>query len=178
MGLLFSSDIIILKMEYKHLSQEELDILGKLVTSGQIEVHDLPKGMYIGLDSMGPVRDSKTDTLFEGIPQVLNDFTSTLWDHNLALVVATNGPDLEGIDILNSLVVDAPAFAVTEGGGKIVYNTLVGLDEKTLAHPEELEALKTLEGRVKHDPVMKMLLENTEFNDEVALLLTLIDLIP
>ena len=51
-------------MEYKNLTLEEQSILLGLVQSRQITTEDLPTGIWVGLDSMGPARSSITDPLF------------------------------------------------------------------------------------------------------------------
>jgi hypothetical protein len=156
-------------MEYTSLSDQEKDILRFLVNSNQITVEDLPKGIWIGLDSMGPARNSKTDALFEGMEAVLHNFTSTMQEYDLGLDVATNGPPVEGRDILNTLdrTRNPRAFAATEGGGLIVHYANGSLDEKVIAPQQEICDLEKVEEYVKsHDVLMKALFEDTESDDD------------
>lgn len=166
-------------MEYNHLTQEEVEILDKLIATGQIVESDLPiqgalgyerAGPMIGMDSMGPMRDSKTDELFPGIREALFAFSDTLVRYDLTFVVATNGPDKEGKELLQALNWDIPirAFAVTQGGGKVIHPYEGNLDHTVLANEDELTHLGSLEERVKNDPVMKVLLEDTQPDAEDA----------
>ncbi len=160
-------------MSYEHLTQEEVRILDILVDTGKIKQEDLPKesalgddmtGPYIGMDSMGPMRNPKTDKLFRGIRETLFSFSNTLLKYGLTFLVATNGPDKEGEELLLALNWNIPikAFAVTEGGGKLVYYKNGKLVHEVMADPDELKRLSDLEERVKRDPLMKALLENTQ----------------
>ncbi|MBI2660040.1 hypothetical protein HYX07_02670 [Candidatus Woesearchaeota archaeon] len=160
-------------MKYLHLTQQEVKILNHLIATGQITEYDLPKvgalqnlnaGPIIGMDSMGPMRDTKTDRLFDGIQEALFAFSETLAKYELTFAVATNGPDVEGIDILQALNWGIPikAFAVTEGGGKYISRSAEGeLVPIILAKEDGLCQLRRLEEKVATDPVMKALLENT-----------------
>ena len=157
-------------MEYNNLTPQEQDILSILVDTGQIKAADLPEGIWVGLDSMGPARNAKTDELFPEIPDVLRQFTETMQEYDLGLVVATNGPDKEGLEILESLdpSKNPRAFAVTEGGGKYIYFG----DNKSrivvLAAQEDIDKLGMLEEKIKQDPLMRAMLEDKEEYDGEA----------
>ena len=166
-------------MRYYNLTPQEGAILDHLIRNGQITEDDLPKvgalgnefqGPIIGMDSMGPMRDAKTDRLFPEIPEALFAFSDTLNKHGLTFVVATNGPDIEGIDILNQLNWKFPikAFAVTQGGGKRIHYDDGKLVTWIMADESELAHLGTLEQRVKTNPVMKTLLEDKQGDAEDA----------
>jgi len=150
-------------MEYNNITQKEQGILRIMVESGQITTDDLPCGIWIGLDSMGPARSSKTDALFEEIPDVLRQFTETMQDYVLGLAVATNGPPVEGRDILLALdwSHNPRAFAAAEGGGLIISYSNGSLDEKVLAPQQEIDDLKRVEEYVKKDELMRAMLEDT-----------------
>ncbi len=151
-------------MDYKNLIQQEQDILIFLVGSGKITADNLPRGIWVGLDSMGPARDPKTDALFQGMGEVLHGFTQTMANYDLGLVVATNGPAIEGKDILDGLDprLAARALAVTEGGGLIVKRTL---EEKVIASETEIGLLRKVEEHLSTNGLMKAMLEDTSSND-------------
>lgn len=138
------------QVEYQHLSPLDVDVINDIASIGLITSSDLPRGISIGLDSMGPVRNSKTDALFSGMRETLFRFRKTLERHELTLVVATNGPDIEGLDILEAIDPNhtAPirAFAVTEGGARVISRTIDGLgwDYTTLADEKELEGINNI----------------------------------
>ena len=158
-------------MEYQYLSLEEQNILSNLVASGSITTKDLPMWTWVGLDSMGPVRDAKTDDLFPGMSLKLYDFTQTMSDYNLGLVVATNGPAKEAHDILDSLnkKFESRAFGVAEGGSLIVRFTDGTLEHRIISPKKEIRGLHRLEEAVKQgDALMKALLENEVANDGEA----------
>ncbi|MBI3109825.1 hypothetical protein HYZ06_02170 [Candidatus Daviesbacteria bacterium] len=148
-------------MEYEQLTTAEVGVLNTLVDGGQLTRHHFPFGS-IGLDSMGPMRDSSTDALFPGAAEALHSFSDTLRRYNLTLIVATNGPDKEGEDILGALSRTVFAFAITEGGGK-----MLTLDQGPviLANEGELENLRRLEEEAKKYPFLKTLLEDTDSRD-------------
>lgn len=151
-------------MEYENLIQQEQDILTFLVDSGKITAENLPKGIWVGLDSMGPARDPKTDVLFPGMKKVFHGFTQTMTDYDLGLVVATNGPAKEGKDILNALDsrLKPKAFADTEGGGLIVKRTL---EEEIIASEKEIDLLRKVEAHLYEDGLMKAMLEDEGGSD-------------
>lgn len=143
------------------LTSAETGILHGLVREGQVRKKHLPPRVTVGLDSMGPMRDPTTDALFPGAAETLGRFSETLRDTGMILVVATNGPDIEGVDILRALTVPVAAFAVTEGGGKLISRNPSGEFEFTvLADERELRRLHELEERVKQNPFMHALLES------------------
>ena len=155
-------------MDYKNLTQQEQDFLRILAEIGQITADDLPLGIWVGLDSMGPARDSKTDALFPGMPEVLHGFTQTMAEYNLGLVVATNGPAKEAHDILAALDRSHKprAFGAAEGGGLIVQFANGTLEDRVIAPQSEISDLERLEDAIKQDtPLMKALLEDTEPSD-------------
>lgn len=149
-------------MEYEYLTTAEVDALSSLVSDDQLRRQHFPLRSSIGLDSMGPMRDSLTDALFPGASEALARFSDTLRNYNLTLIVATNGPDIEGEDILNALSQPVSAFAVTEGGGK-----MLTLDRgwAILADERELSDLAELEREAKNHPLLQALLEDTEPKD-------------
>src|SRR3989338_5969036 len=140
-------------MDYKNLTQQEQDFLRILAEIGQITADDLPLGIWVGLDSMGPARDSKTDALFPGMPEVLHGFTQTMAEYNLGLVVATNGPAKEAHDILAALdrSHNPRAFGAAEGGGLIVQFANGTLEDRVIAPQREISDLKRLEDAIKQD---------------------------
>ncbi len=149
-------------MIFEHLTEADIHSLDRSLINRQITKEMLPTGMFIGLDSMGPMRDSITDSLYPGTAESLNRFGRTIKDYGLTLIVATNGPDIEGQDILAALPPATSAFAVTEGGGKFLYiNPRGQVDYQVLADPEELIGLKGLEEEAKKHPLMQALLEDT-----------------
>lgn len=143
-----------------HLTSVETKCLDRFVDAEQITPEMLPVGASVGLDSMGPMRNSKTDTLYPGAREALGRFSETLRARRLILCVATNGPDIEGEEILNSLVGPVAAFAVTEGGGKLISRRpqTGGLEHTLLAMGDELERLRRLEEKVRKHPLMNALL--------------------
>lgn len=151
-----------------HLTEAETGILSGFLTSGQISGRMLPTEMSIGMDSMGPMRNPLTDYLFPGIADALGRFSTTLRDYGLMFVVATNGPDIEGIDILRSLEGSVAAYAVTQGGGKLIYRhpQTAQLEDKILADQDELARLKALEAAVSERPLMRALLGDRKSIDE------------
>jgi hypothetical protein len=166
-------------MRNYNLTPEENAILDHLINAGQITEGDLPRmrvlgnaiqGPMIGMDSMGPMRNPKTDRLFPEIPEALHAFSDTLNKYSLTFVLATNGPDIEGMDVLNQLNWKFPikAFAVTQGGGKRINYDNGNLVTWTMANQSELAHLGTLEQRVKTNPVMKALLEDKQDDAEGA----------
>lgn len=147
-------------MAAEHLTKSETKTLGSFLTSGQINGKMLPPEMSIGMDSMGPARDPMTDRFFPGMTEALGEFSTSLDKYKLMLMVATNGPDIEGADILNSLKGSVAAAAVTQGGGKLISrNPETGeLHYTTLADQEELRSLGDLEEMVTRKPLMRALL--------------------
>lgn len=147
-------------MAAEHLTRPEIKVLDGFLTSGVINGKMLPPEMSIGMDSMGPMRDPMTDRLFPGIAEALGRFSVTLDRYQLMFIVATNGPDIEGEDILNALKGPVAAAAVTQGGGKLIsrFPETGDLKYTTLAKPEELEDLKKLEQKVTDRPLMRALL--------------------
>lgn len=143
-----------------NLTSVEIGSLDRFVDAGQITPTMLPIGASIGLDSMGPMRNSKTDTLYPEAREALGRFSKTLIARRLILCVATNGPDIEGEDILKSLVGPVAAFAVTEGGGKLISRKpqTGELEHILLAMEDELESLRRLEEKVRKHPLMDALL--------------------
>lgn len=166
--------------EYEHLIAAETAILNSLISNGNITTSTLPLGLSIGLDSMGPMRSSTTDRLHPGAAESLGRFSETAIKYGLRIVVATNGPDIEGFDILNALSPQVSAFAVTEGGGKAILRDTFGYNRqqemtdgtRQLVHVEpsyqlitsvmaadrDLEALGVLEQHVRKHPLMEALL--------------------
>lgn len=153
-------------MEFEYLTVAEVETINGLVGDNHLTRQHFPPGLSIGLDSMGPMRDPSTDALFPGIPEALYRFGDTLRNYNLTLIVATNGPDVEGEDILRSLPRPVSAFAVTEGGGKLIsISESGGFDYTVLADKEELANLERLEEEVKKHPLMQALLEDSNPED-------------
>jgi len=157
-------------MEYKNLTLKEQEILSTWVGSGEIAVYDLPQSIWVGLDSMGPARSSLTDTLFEEIPNVLSQFTLTMVNNDLGLVAATNGPPIEGRDILSALdgSLNPRAFAVTEGGGVIINYPNKDLESRIIVPQNELDDLREIEEYVKKDTFMKVMSEDTKLDGNGA----------
>ena len=149
-------------MEYDYLTPAEVTTLTTLIDGGQLTRLHFPIGLSIGLDSMGPMRDTSTDALFPQATEALNSFSGTLRDYNLTLIVATNGPDIEGWDILNALSQPVSAFAVTEGGGKMLFSEQ---NWTIIADEEEIKDLGEIEREVKNHLLMQALLEDTEPKD-------------
>lgn len=161
------------QVEYQHLSAPEIEFLDHSMRSGLITSSDLPRGISIGLDSMGPVRDSKTDALFPGMRETLYRFRDTIERYDLTLVVATNGPDIEGVDILEAVNPNHSirAYAVTEGGGRLITPSIQdsGWNFRTLAHPEEVRHLNDIaQGASRKSRLIEALLADTEPNGEDA----------
>jgi len=157
-------------MEYKHLTRQELEILRELFNGEEITERDLPLGLTIGGDSMGPFRNSRTDTLHESVVEVLREFGDTIQQYNLSFAVTTNGPNKEGEEIINAFGDDPNilVYAITEGGGNVIYRDNGELIHRRLANRQELDDLNSLEGIVKADRLMKTLLENTQSDDGEA----------
>lgn len=149
-------------MNLEYLTGIETKILDGFLVSGQINTKMLLPGMSIGMDSMGPMRDPGTDQLFPGIPEALGHFSETLQRNRLMFVVATNGPDIEGVDILKYLEGPVAAYAVTQGGGKLIsrHPQTNELEYTMLADEEELKSLSDLEAVVTERPLMRALLED------------------
>lgn len=147
-------------MTAEYLIRAEKEALNSFVASGQINRKMLLPEMSLGIDSMGPARDPMTDRLFPGMTEALGRFSATLDKYKLMFMVATNGPDIEGVDILNSLEGPVAAAAVTQGGGKLIsrYPGTGELKYTTLAKTEELARLGDLEEAVTERPLMKALL--------------------
>lgn len=147
-------------MTVEHLTKSEVKTLDSFLVSGQINQKMLLLEMSIGLDSMGPVRDPMTDRFFPGMTETLGKFSEALERYKLMFMVATNGPDIEGVDILNSLKGPVAAAAVTQGGGKLIsrYPETGELKYTTLAQKEELARLKDLEQEATERPLMRALL--------------------
>lgn len=147
-------------MTVEHLTKSEVKTLDSFLVSGQINQKMLLLEMSIGLDSMGPVRDPMTDRFFPGMTETLGKFSEALKRYKLMFMVATNGPDIEGVDILNSLKGPVAAAAVTQGGGKLIsrYPETGELKYTTLAQKEELARLKDLEQEATERPLMRALL--------------------
>lgn len=142
-----------------------------LVNSRQITIDDLPKGIWVGIDSMGPARDPRTDALFPGIKDVLHKFTQTMLDYNLGMAIATNGPPKEAYDILSSLNMGLRprAFGAAEGGGVIVELANGALEERIIALQIEVGELKRIGDVVKQsNPLIEVLMEDVEANDGEA----------
>lgn len=156
-------------MSHEHLSPEEAGVLSGLVKDRRITRVQLPTGIAVGLDSMGPVRDPVKDALFPGTEEALDRFSKTLRDYQMMLIVATNGPDIEGEDILRALPLPVTAFAITEGGGKLIFrDPSSGQFEYTvLADENELKHLSRLEDRVKDDPLMRAMLKIESLKEEL-----------
>lgn len=155
--------------EYLCLQGQEISFLDYAVAHNLITRGDLPRGISIGLDSMGPVRDPKTDALFPGTREALHVFRNTLQKHDLILVVATNGPDKEGEDILEAIKPNHKdlirAYAVTEGGGRMISfsEDNSGWNYRTLAHPEEVNSLDDIVRTAsRRSRLMEILLSDTE----------------
>lgn len=151
---------LLTKMEFEQLTERDTEALDRMINNGQVSRRTLPVGVCIGLDSMGPVRDSTTDILYPGAQAVLGRFSKTLRDYNMMLAVATNGPDVEGEDILRALVGPVAAFAVTEGGGKLIsrHPQTGQLEHTQLADEKELGYLADLERKVAERSLMAALL--------------------
>lgn len=155
-------------MEFKHLTPPEVQYLNNLVTDKQITQRHLPFGGSIFWDSMGVWRDPKTDKFYPDSQESLRRFSSTLRRNNLMFGVATNGPAIEGVDILKSLEYPVPsAVAVTEGGGIAIlaFPSDGMLMPKLVASEKQLAKLAILEAESKKDPLMKALLEDEELDD-------------
>lgn len=114
-------------MNYEHLQPAEIGALQGFVNDRHITSRHVRPGIGVGLDSMGPARNPKTDELFPGAKEAIHRFGEAMQTHNLLLVPATNGPNVEGEDILRALPASAPAFAITEGGGVLIYRNLEGM---------------------------------------------------
>ncbi|MBI4039028.1 hypothetical protein HY384_03660 [Candidatus Daviesbacteria bacterium] len=154
--------------EFEHLTTQDLYFLDKAINEQEITQGDIPRGISIAFDSLGTLRSPLTDRLYAGVSKALRSFRDTLKQHQLTLAVATNGPNIEGLDILkavNPIHDQVAAYAVTEGGGILIsrarnnqgwdYTTLV--DESCISH---LPTIATeASGR---SPLMKVLLEDTE----------------
>lgn len=153
-------------MHNEALSAPETGILNGFVEDGLLMQGHLPLNASVGLDSMGPMRDPKTDMLFSGTVDALGNFADTLRRYNMMLVVATNGPDIEGMDILQALPHDVQAFAITEGGGKYISRTAHGeFFTTSIANEEELKGLDALEEYVGQNAVMYAMLHDRDPQD-------------
>lgn len=162
-------------VEYQHLVSPEIAFLDHAVGDGRITSLDLPLGISVGLDSMGPARDSKTDALFPGMRETLYRFRDTLRRYDLTLVVATNGPDKEGVDILEAVNPNHQdpirAWAIPEGGGRLITRSRdhIGWEYTNLANEEEVTMLENITRRAAaRSKLMEALLTDTEPDDRDA----------
>lgn len=154
-------------MNYEHLQPVEVNVLQGFVDAGQITSRHVRPGVGVGLDSMGPARNPKTDDLFPGTKEAIHRFGEAMQTHNLLLIPATNGPNIEGEDILQALPASAAAFAITEGGGVLIYRNLEGaFAHQTLAKEEDLEAKAKLEEQASKHPFMHAMLTDTQVSDD------------
>lgn len=157
-------------MEFKHLSLPEVFTLKSFVLRGSISQRHLPLGINgsVFWDSMGVWRDPKTDQFYPGSVDSLKAFSPTLRRNGIMFGVATNGPAIEGVDILKALEYPVPAaVAVTEGGGIVIHAFPIDgyLSTKMIASSEQIEKLGVLEGLAKRDPLMRALLEDPREED-------------
>lgn len=147
-------------MAVEHLSRTEIRLLDEFVVSGQINRKMILPSVSKSDDSMGVGRNPKTDQFFPGTADAYSRHSATLLEYNLMFVVATNGPDKEGEEILNCLEGPVAAYAITQGGGKMIArHPITGkLEHTVLAEPTEIEFLGELEEVVSERPLMRALL--------------------
>ena len=155
-------------MDFQHLTSKERGTLRGMVRKHIISQRHLPFGGSVFWDSMGVWRDPNTDKFYPGSVRALQSFSPTLREFDLMFGVATNGPALEGAEILKSLEYPVPsAVAVTEGGGIAIlaFPSDGYLMPKMLAHEQQMAKLELLEQEAKKNPLMRVLLEDTRTDD-------------
>lgn len=150
------------RIEYSHLQTEDFKTLDRL----GITRKDLPTGISIACDVLGTLNDPLTGKFYPGTEMALRGFRHPLERFGMTFIIATNGPDLEGLDPLRCIAPDhngVRAFAVTEGGARLVSRAKdnSGWDFITLADQRGITSLGQIaEEAAKRSALMRALLED------------------